>query len=110
MSGASRSRFMLGGLVTEDTHVIDEHRGRENGVRSWIAVEVTANREIENHDERFAEHRLAVRVNVGGSDLVVRHAVDEPLYAALIPLHGVGVKVSDAAAGKSLPVGERRLS
>src|SRR5437867_4926917 len=73
-------------LRGEHAHVIHEHRRGENRVRLRIAVEVSADREIQDHKVRLIEHRLATLLYLGAREVVVDVIVDKEAHVRGIAL------------------------
>ena len=75
----------------EHSYVVNQHRRRENRIGTRVAVEVTADGEIQNQNERLTENRSAVALNVGDVDAVMRHVVDKPANVGRSPFDGISV-------------------
>jgi hypothetical protein len=57
------------------THVINEHRRRQDGIGARIAVERSSDGEIQDHEKRLIKYPLAQVFHVGAADGVVQRIV-----------------------------------
>src|SRR4051812_37334493 len=93
----------------KDPHVIDKHRCREDDVRLRIAVEMTANGQVQNDPERLAKYGASIFLDLRPREHVVRRPVDGEFHVQRIPFDGVGVEITRAATGgKILQMDKRR--
>src|ERR1700682_996854 len=82
-------------LPRVDTHIVDQHRRREDRVRLRIAVEVPTDGEIEHQEEWLIEDRFTVMLDCVARHTVVRGTIDEESDSERIPFDGKRVEVVD---------------
>src|SRR6266540_1103401 len=97
-AGAPQGPFVLDTQASRprrpiDTHVVDDHRRREDCIRLWIPVECPTDGQIQDQEERLVEYRFAKLLDFAARDPVVDGIVDEESYGERIPFDGERVEV-----------------